>query len=243
MDYLRIDHVDKSFGSHHVLKNLNLLIKKGEFVSIIGPSGSGKSTLFQLIGGLLQPNQGNIFLNDENITGTKGHISYMPQAPSLFPWRTIIENVMLGQELSGKKQKAIATAMLEKAGLSDYTDQYPNALSGGMKQRASFIRALLSSQELLLLDEPFGALDEFTRLDMQQWLLSIWESNKRTILFITHNIEEALYLSDRIIILSSNPATIIKEIKVPFDRPRSSELWLEKDFLQYKKEIYSCLKG
>lgn len=243
VDYLRIEHVDRSFGSHQVLKNINLTIKKGEFVSIIGPSGSGKSTLFQLIGGLLTPDKGEISLNENNITGTKGHISYMPQAPSLFPWRTILDNVLLGQEINGKKDTEQALAMLEKAGLSDFSNQFPSALSGGMKQRASFIRALLSKQELLLLDEPFGALDEFTRLDMQQWLLSIWESNKRTVLFITHNIEEALFLSDRIIILSSNPASIKKEVIVPFARPRSPELWLEKDLLEYKKEIYSYLKG
>ena len=243
MDFLTLDNINMSFGSHYVLKNINLSVKDGEFVTILGPSGSGKSTLFHLIGGILQPDTGHIYLNNKDITGTKGHISYMPQAPSLFPWRTILDNVMLGQELSGKKEIEKAIAMLNKASLSSFMDEYPSALSGGMKQRASFIRALLSAKDLLLLDEPFGALDEFTRLDMQKWLLSIWEEYKRTVLFITHNIEEALFLSDRILILSANPASIIKEMIVPFPRPRNPELWLEEEFLQYKKEVYSYLKG
>ncbi|HWJ79416.1 MAG TPA: ABC transporter ATP-binding protein [Niallia sp.] len=242
MEYLTLDNVNMSFHSHHVLKDITLHIKKGEFISLLGPSGSGKSTLFHLIGGLLHPDSGHIYLNNKEITNKKGHISYMPQTPSLFPWRTLLENVMLIQELSGKKEKEKAIAMLHKAGLSSFIHEYPSALSGGMQQRASFIRALLSEKDILLLDEPFGALDEFTRLDMQQWLLNLWEQYKRTILFITHNIEEALFLSDRIFVISKNPARIIKEVIVPFNRPRQQNLYFHQEFLQYKQELYSYLK-
>ena len=221
---LELRHVSKSFGNKQVLQEISLHVANGEFVSVIGPSGSGKSTMFSLIGGLLEPDAGEIYLSGENITNKRGFISYMPQQASLFPWRTIIENVLVGQELQGKKDYERAEAMLERAGLGDVIHAYPHELSGGMKQRVAFIRALLSPQSVMLLDEPFSALDEFTRTDMQKWLLSIWEDDEQSILFITHNIDEALFLSDKIIILSVNPAEIKEVIEVPFKRPRDEEL-------------------
>lgn len=242
MNVLALNHISKSFGSNHVLDHLNLQIKKSEFVSILGPSGSGKSTLFHMIGGLLRPDEGTILLNEENINGKTGKISYMPQSPSLMPWRSILDNALLGQELQGKTDKKKASEMLKVAGLGDYLDAYPHELSGGMKQRAAFIRALLSPQELILLDEPFSALDELTRSDMQQWLLEIWENHKPTILFVTHNIEEAILLSDRIVILSQRPASIKKEISVPFTRPRNAQLHLSEEFIHFRQELHSLLK-
>ncbi|GKU82266.1 ABC transporter ATP-binding protein [Niallia sp. NCCP-28] len=243
MNFLELTDISKSFGQNIVLQDMNMAIREGEFVSILGPSGSGKSTLFHLIGGILLPDKGGIYVNKQQITGQKGYISYMPQAPSLFPWRTVIENVTLAQELKGQKDKEKGIEMLKKAGLAPFINSFPDELSGGMKQRVSFIRALLSSESLLCLDEPFGALDEFTRLEMQKWLLSIWEEYKRTILFITHNIDEALFLSDRILIFSQRPANIINEVKVPFSRPRNQELWFQPDFLRLKKEIYYLLQN
>lgn len=241
---LSIQNISKSFESDQfVLESLSMHVNEGEFVSILGPSGSGKSTLFHLIGGMLTPDTGNIFLFDKNINGMRGHISYMPQQPSLLPWRTVLDNVVLAQELYGKKNFEEARKLLDIAGLSEFTHMYPHELSGGMKQRVAFIRALLSPQDLLCLDEPFSALDEFTRLEMQQWLLSIWETNRRSILFITHSIEEALLLSDRIYILSNRPATIIKEISVPFKRPRSQDLLLEDEFLAWKRKVFHALTG
>jgi len=239
---LELNNLSMSFEAKTVFKQLNMTIHEGEFVSILGPSGSGKSTIFHLIGGMLHPDEGSITLNDKDITGQKGHISYMPQAPSLFPWRTVLENVLLIQEINGKKDKSLALEMLNKAGLSSYADATPDELSGGMKQRVSFVRALMSPMPLLLLDEPFGALDELTRLEMQKWLLSLWSMDKRTVLFITHNIDEALYLSDRIYILPSNPNGKLMEVKVPFPRPRADDLWLNQDFLEWKKDIYYKLK-
>jgi ABC-type nitrate/sulfonate/bicarbonate transport system ATPase subunit len=242
MSVLTLHDISKRFADNDVIKNLNLKVNKGEFVSILGPSGSGKSTLFSLIGGILSPDDGTILLEGEKINGRTGSISYMPQSPSLLPWRTVLENVLLGKELKGTKDKVKALQMIEKAGLADYADAYPHELSGGMKQRVSFIRALLSPQPIICLDEPFSALDELTRLEMQKWLLSIWENNRRTVLFVTHNIEEALFLSDRIVILSNKPATIAAEFVIPFKRPRKEELFLENDFLEWKRKIYYVLK-
>lgn len=237
MSHLEIRRLSKSFMGKEVLQDLELTVEEGEFVTILGPSGSGKSTLFHMIGGLLTPDAGGVFLNGQEITGERGHISYMPQQHSLFPWRTILQNVLLGQELTGEKDKKRALDMIEKAGLAGYENELPDALSGGMKQRAAFIRALLSPQSLILLDEPFSALDDFTRQDMQQWLQSIWMDYKKTILFVTHNIEEALFLSDRIAVLSTKPATVIKEFELPFDWPRKKDIVFSKGFLDLKQEV------
>ncbi|MCM3654671.1 ABC transporter ATP-binding protein [Metabacillus litoralis] len=242
MSVLTLDNISKKFADNDIIKNLQLQVNNGEFVSILGPSGSGKSTLFSLIGGILSPDNGTILLEGENINGKTGAISYMPQSPSLLPWKTVLQNVLLGQELKGTKDEAKAIQMIEKAGLAEYVHAYPRQLSGGMKQRVSFIRALLSPQPLICLDEPFSALDELTRLDMQKWLLSIWENHRRTVLFVTHNIEEALFLSDRIVILSNKPASILADFEIPFKRPRGEELFLEDDFFEWKRKIYHAMK-
>ncbi|MBT2583230.1 ABC transporter ATP-binding protein [Planococcus sp. ISL-109] len=242
MAKLSVDNLTKRLDGNEVLENLSFHIEEDEFVAVLGPSGSGKSTLFHLIGGLYTPDEGDILLDGKKINGQKGSISYMPQSPSLFPWRTILENVLLGAELAGKKDPQAALKMMDKAGLKGYEKTYPHQLSGGMKQRAAFIRSLLSPQSLICLDEPFSALDEFTRSEMQRWLLSIWQDNKRSILFVTHNIEEALFLADRILVLSEKPANIIAEFKVGFPRPREEAITLTEEFLQYKKDIYNILK-
>ncbi|WP_077301117.1 ABC transporter ATP-binding protein [Virgibacillus pantothenticus] len=243
MGKLQVQKLTKSFGSNQVLNQLSFSIQDGEFVSILGPSGSGKSTLFNLIGGIMKPDAGSIHLNDRDITGLRGYISYMPQAPSLFPWRTVLQNVLLGEEIAnGKADEEEARAMIMKAGLQGYEHAYPHELSGGMKQRVSFLRSMKSPQSLICLDEPFSALDEFTRAEMQKWLLSIWEQHRRSVLFVTHNIEEALFLSDRIIVLSQKPATIKKELVIPFARPREEELVLSNTFLDYKTQLYYELR-
>ncbi len=239
---IRLDHVSKSFQKQQVLENISFDIKKGEFVSLIGPSGSGKSTLFALIGSILTPDSGDILMEGKSIVNQHGHIGYMPQQDALFPWRTILKNVLLGQELHGEVDTERAKEMLKVAGLESVMHAYPHELSGGMKQRASFIRALLSPQELLCLDEPFSALDEFTRMDMQKWLLSTWEQYEQSILFITHSIEEALYLSDKIVILTDSPANIKEVIHVPFSRPRNEALLLTNEFFQWKRNIVKVIQ-
>lgn len=242
MSKLIINHLSKSFGNQKILDGITFTAEEGEFISILGPSGSGKSTLFNLIGGIITPDEGSILLDGVEITGKRGSISYMPQSPALMPWRNIFDNVLLGQEIAGKREEKKALEMLEKAGLKGYEKHYPHELSGGMKQRVSFIRSLLSPQSLICLDEPFSALDEFTRFEMQSWLLSVWQQYKRTILFITHNIDEALYLSDRILVLSNKPAFIQKDFIVPFKRPRTEEILYSAEFLQWKQDIYHQIK-
>jgi ABC-type nitrate/sulfonate/bicarbonate transport system ATPase subunit len=241
---IRTENISLSFTeTGQVLDSISLNVKPNEFVSIIGPSGSGKSTIFQCLGGVLLPEKGDIFFGDKKITGETGHISYMPQQHSLLPWRSVLENVLLGQELHKKTNVEEAKSWLSRVGLLEYENFFPHQLSGGMMQRVAFIRALISPSSLLLLDEPFSALDEFTRLDMQKWLLSIWEKERKSILFITHNIEEALFLSDRIYLLSDRPARIIKEMNVSFPRPRNEELLMDDHFQMMKKEIFKELKG
>lgn len=238
-----------------VLNGLSLTVKKGEFVAIVGPSGCGKSTLFHIIGGLLTPQNGDVFMNGKQVTGERGHISYMPQQPALFPWRTIEDNVLLAGEVASSaafaapgaqpaaRAEALAAARqwLGSVGLAGFERAYPHQLSGGMQQRAAFLRALLSPQELMLLDEPFSALDALTRSDMQRWLLDIWEQNRRSVLFITHNIEEAL-LADRVYVLSNRPAAVLHEVQVPFDRPRQETITEEPAFLERKRQIAQWMK-
>ncbi|WP_146553003.1 ABC transporter ATP-binding protein [Rummeliibacillus sp. SL167] len=239
---LNIEHVKKSFAETEVLRDISLHVEEGEFVALLGPSGSGKSTIFNLIGGIMEPDDGAITLNHKVIHGKRGLIGYMPQQPSLFPWRTVLENIVLVQELTGKPNRQEAKEWLEKVGLQEFENAYPIELSGGMKQRVAFIRAMLSKQNLLCLDEPFSALDEFTRISMQKWLLSVWETNRKSILFVTHSIEEALFLADRIYILTKRPTMVKEEVIVPFARPRDESLLNTEPFFHLKQKIFKQLK-
>ncbi|GAB6928508.1 ABC transporter ATP-binding protein [Paenibacillus sp. JCM 10914] len=246
---LEIQGISKTFSNRrqhvHVLDNLSLEVHPGEFVSIIGPSGSGKSTLFHIIGGLTAPDKGSILMDGLEITGAKGRIAYMPQQPALFPWRTIEDNVLLPEELRGTSKAAArsqARSWMERAGLTGFEQAYPHTLSGGMQQRAAFLRALMSPQEVMCLDEPFSALDALTRSDMQRWLLDIWEDTRRSVLMITHHIEEALLLSDSIYILSARPGTVLQRVKVPFPRPRPEAILFDPTFISMKTEIAAMMR-
>ena len=229
----------------HVLDDLSLRVQPGEFVSLIGPSGSGKSTLFHIIGGLTAPDAGSVLMDGQDVTGEKGRIAYMPQQPALFPWRTVEDNVLLPEELRGTSKAAArehARSWMERAGLTGFEKAYPHTLSGGMQQRAAFLRALMSPQEVMCLDEPFSALDALTRSDMQRWLLDIWEDTRRSVLMITHHIEEALLLSDSIYILSARPGTILKRVEVPFSRPRREDILMDPSFIALKTEISAIMR-
>jgi len=239
---LSVQNIDKSFNSLQVIQDLSFEVKDGEFVAIIGPSGSGKSTLFQLIGGVSSIDKGAILLDGADIQQNRGTIGYMPQQPCLLPWRNILENVTIVEELQQKPNVELAKEWLAKVGLASFINAYPNELSGGMQQRVSFIRAIVSDKPILCLDEPFSALDEFTRLEMQAWLLSIWEKYRKSILFVTHSIEEALFLADRIIVLSKRPATIKQEIVVPFARPRQEKIRHSETFTALKEQLFMFLK-
>lgn len=240
---LTIKQIRKSFQAKEVLGDISFQVGRGEFVSLIGPSGSGKSTLFGIIGGMIIPDSGDIMMAGKSILNKTGHISYMPQQDSLFPWRTILDNVLLGMELHGEVDESRALEMLEFAGLKEVIHAFPHELSGGMRQRASFIRALLCPQDLLCLDEPFSALDEFTRIDMQKWLLATWEKQAQSILFITHNIEEALFLSDKIVVLNDSPAEVKEIITVPFARPRHASLLLTDEFFQWRRKVIDIIQS
>lgn len=246
---LEIHSVSMGFSDRRrllpVLDDISLTVSRGEFVSIIGPSGCGKSTLFHIIGGLNKPTSGSIYMHGEEVTGERGHISYVPQQPALLPWRSIEDNVILAGEvagITGQFAKEEARKWIARAGLGGFEKAYPHTLSGGMQQRASFVRGLLAPQELICLDEPFSALDALTRSDMQRWLLDMWEESQRSVLMITHNIEEALMLSDTIYLFSNRPARVLQKISVPFPRPRQEQIVDQPAFLELKREIGAAMK-
>jgi len=206
-----------------ILNKLNFNVGVRELVSIIGPSGSGKSTIFKLITGLEESSQGEISINEEQYPNRLGRVGYMPQQDLLMPWRTIIENAALPLEIKGMKKHLAyqkVAELLEQFDLKGVENLYPSELSGGMKQRISFLRTVLSGSKVLLLDEPFSSLDAITRLSMQEWLLAQWKKWALTILFITHDVDEALFLSDRIFVFTENPVQRFAEVKVPLARPR-----------------------
>lgn len=228
-----------------LIENLNFHVDKGELISIIGPSGCGKSTIFRLISRLEQTASGDIFINNNNINSLNKCIGYMPQSDLLIPWRTILENASLPLEISSKNKKAAkvkAEEFLEIFGLEKYKNSYPKDLSGGMKQRVSFIRTLLTGAEVMLLDEPFSALDAITKISMQEWLLTQWSALKKTILFITHDVEEALFLSNKIFVVSEKPITKLKEVIVPLEYPRDRHMLSRPEILSIKEELVNELK-
>ena len=218
---------NKSFKA---VDRVNLDIKEGEFVSLLGASGCGKSTLISTIDGLRRPSGGTIFIDGEPISGTGKDRSIVFQNYSLFPWMTVKKNVEFGlrqlrPELSKKERSDIALEFVEKVGLSEFKNKYPLKLSGGQQQRVAIARALAVNTPILLMDEPFGALDTKTRASLQDLLLSLWrsEEKKKTVIFVTHDVDEAIFLSDRIVIMQPNPGRIYKEVSVPFSRPRIRE--------------------
>lgn len=222
---LQFHNVSFHYDEKPIINELNASIQDKEFVSIIGPSGCGKSTLFRLITGLEEASTGQI-----ELTETKSHpVGYMPQKDMLLPWRTIIENAALPLECQGvqKKEAQIkAKELLQKFGLQGYETKYPKDLSGGMRQRVSFIRTLLTGGEILLLDEPFSALDALTKASLQEWLFEQWKEWEKTILFITHDVEEALFLSNRIFVVENQPITTLTERIVPLDRNRTRKRFI-----------------
>lgn len=227
------------------LSPINLHVADGRFISIIGPSGCGKSTLFNIIAGLMRPSEGDVLLDGEKITGESGHVGYMLQKDLLLPWRTILDNVMIGLEIRGvpkKEGRKRALPLLRKYGLKGFEYDHPDALSGGMRQRAGLIRTLLYDKDIILLDEPFGALDAQTRMQMQNWLLQIWNDFRKTILFVTHDIDEAIYLSDEIYVLTHRPGKIKAKIDVGLPRPRGEKTLMTDRFLILKRELLLLLR-
>ncbi len=226
MARLEIRDISFRYDNAPLFENVSFEVGEGEFVSLLGPSGCGKSTILNLLAGILKPDGGELFVDGERITGMNAHFAYMPQNDLLFPWQTILKNVCLHARLHGSEPAARARALelMPAFGLAGYENAYPRELSGGMRQRAAFLRTSLCDADVLLLDEPFGALDVISRGDMQDWLVSMRAQLKKTCLLVTHDIDEAIYLSDRILVIGGRPAGIRGEVEVR-ERERTRD-WL-----------------
>ncbi|NTG18508.1 ABC transporter ATP-binding protein [Agrobacterium rhizogenes] len=206
------------------MEDLSLHVDTGEFVSILGPSGAGKSTIFQILTGATDHEAGNIAFDGASLTHLQDKFAFMPQRDALMPWRRIIDNATLGLEVQGASRaeaRKRVLPLLDQFGLKGFENHYPAQLSGGMRQRVALLRTVVQERKMLLLDEPFGALDALTRTSMQRWLEGMWERHRWTALLITHDIREAIYLSDRIYVLSRRPAQVVREIRVPLPRRRN----------------------
>lgn len=246
MNRLSIQNITFSYDNKtNVIDNIHLTLGAGELVSLLGKSGSGKTTLFNVISGLNRPQRGEVLLDGKDITGNPGKISYMLQKDLLLPYCTIETNVALPLIIKGIKKKAALERVrpyFAEFGLDGTQNMYPVSLSGGMRQRAALMRTYMASNSVALLDEPFSALDTLTKNEMQQWFLNVMGKIDLSILFITHDIDEAILLSDRIYLLGGTPGVITEEIPVKEPKPRRADFMLTDTFLQYKREIVSKLR-
>lgn len=228
-----------------VLQDVSLAAPPGGFVALLGPSGCGKSTLLSIMAGLECPDVGVVRVDGRDVTGRLGLAGYMPQRDLLLPWRRVLDNVALGPELSGTPRaeaRRLAASYFARFGLAGFERAYPRDLSGGMRQRAALLRTFLARRDILLLDEPLGALDAMTRMDLQGWLLDIWAELGKTIVLVTHDVDEAIYLADRIYLLSPRPARVVAVLNVLLPRPRPyGEIVTSGAFLDLKREILGLL--
>jgi ABC-type nitrate/sulfonate/bicarbonate transport system ATPase subunit len=229
-----------------VLAGLDLSVGRGEFVSLVGPSGCGKSTLLRVLAGVLAPTAGTAAVGGRDVVGVAGLAAFMPQRDLLLPWRRAIDNATLGAEIDGVARadaRARAAPLFARFGLGGFERSWPSELSGGMRQRLALLRTFLLDREVLLLDEPFGALDAITRRQMYAWLQEVWLADGRTVLFVTHDVEEALYLSDRVVALSPRPGRVVTTLAVDHDRPRDPHLVTAQDFVAQRAEVLAALEG
>lgn len=246
MAILEVKDISKSFDEEVIIRNISMQLNKGEIVSLLGVSGGGKTTLFNIIAGLHLPDSGSIWLDGEEITGKPGRVSYMLQKDLLLPYRTILDNVAMPLIVRGMKKKearAKAGSYFEEFGLSGTERKYPAQISGGMKQRAALLRTYLFSEKVALLDEPFSALDMLTKQSIHEWYLEVMEKIQLSTLFITHDIDEAIRLSDRVYLMTGKPGEITGEIVISKAKPRGKDFSLSEEFLNYKREILAHLEG
>jgi ABC-type nitrate/sulfonate/bicarbonate transport system ATPase subunit len=249
---LELSGVSKSFDSypHRVvaLEGIDLRIDKGEFVTLVGPSGCGKSTLFNIVAGLLDADAGGTVGfggMSQSARDLLGKVSFMPQRDLLLPWRRVIDNVILPLEVEGMgraEARKTAAALFPEFGLSGFERHYPHQLSGGMRQRVALMRTFCFERPLVLLDEPFGALDAMTRTLMQRWLLDIWQRHKRTILFITHDVDEAIFLGDRVVVMTARPGCIKLSMDIRLERPRNPRITTSTEFQSVKKALLEAIE-
>jgi ABC-type nitrate/sulfonate/bicarbonate transport system ATPase subunit len=247
---LRIDDVSMTFatpaGAFQALADVTLSVAPGQFVSLIGPSGCGKSTIFNIAAGLQEPTAGRVVIDGVDATGTIGRVGYMLQKDLLLPWRTLIDNSILGMEIQGvplREARAKALPLLRRYGLSGFEHAYPNTLSGGMRQRAALLRTLLFDTDVILLDEPFGALDAQTKLQMQEWLLQLWGDFGKTVVFVTHDVEEAIFLSDEVHVMGTRPGRIVETLPVTLARPRLRSCTTSPEFMALKEHCLDLLRA
>ncbi len=245
---IELRRVSKTFmGDSRIvpaLRDVSFRVMPGEFVTIIGASGSGKSTLFNLCEGLLEPDEGTILIDGQDSGSRLGRLGYMPQRDLLLPWRSVLDNVVVPLDVQGvprEESRPRAHDMLQHFGLETFEHDFPAALSGGMRQRVALLRTWLSGCDTLLLDEPFGALDALTRKELQDWLLTVWQEFGRTVVFITHDVEEAVYLADRVVVLSSRPGTVKRELEVDLPRPRRQRMVTEPGFAGLVRQMLADL--
>ncbi len=245
---LKLDGVSVVFntdGQEFVaLAPVDLEVPAGRFISLIGPSGCGKSTIFNVVAGLLAPTTGRVLIDGVDATGMIGQVGYMLQKDLLLPWRTVLDNVALGMEIRGvpiAEARERAAPLLQKYGLGGFENRYPSALSGGMRQRAALLRTLLIDMDVVLLDEPFGALDAQTKSQMQEWLLQLFNDFGRTVIFVTHDVEEAIFLSDDVYIMASRPGRMIDKMPVDLPRPRARSIVSTPRFVAMKKYCLDLL--
>ena len=241
---LSINKLNLSYGDKIILEDIDIDLKKGEIISIIGPSGCGKSTLLKAIGGINLDFEGDIYFEGEKINGPSPERGYVFQEPALFTWLNVFDNIAYGLKikgLAGNKIKEEVNAYIDEIDLDGYADYYPSELSGGMKQRVALARALIMKPRLILMDEPFSALDYQTRLETQKLTMDLWSHYKPSIVFVTHDIDEAILLADRVLIMGRNPGSILEEIEIDFPRPRDKQLIGNQDFMKIKSKMVDIL--
>ena len=247
---LQLENITREFVSEAhggvmlAVDQTSFSVEAGEFVAIVGPSGCGKSTLLNITAGLLTPTEGTVLIDGSEVADRRAYFGYMFQNDLLMPWADIRKNVALGLEIAGTPRQEArhrATAILREFELDQFADKYPSQLSGGMRQRVAFMRTLLCQRPILLLDEPFGALDALTRSVMQEWLLSVWETTQQTIVLITHDVEEAIFLADRVLMMTARPGRIATEVTVDLDRPRRRNVLTSTHFNRIKEGILEQL--
>jgi NitT/TauT family transport system ATP-binding protein len=245
-EVLRVTNARKVYGDLEVIRSVSLNVAANEFVSILGPSGCGKSTLLMMLAGLIERTGGDILINGEPVTGPRREVGVVFQQPVLLPWRTVLDNVLLPIELlklPRKKYKQRAMDLLTMTKIGDFARHLPRQLSGGMRQRASICCALIHDPGILLMDEPFSALDAITRDEMGVELLRIWQANRKTVVFVTHSIREAAFLSDRVLVMGQRPAVILEEVAIDLPRPRQISMMEDERFNQYVRRLRKSIEA